>query len=874
MPLKLLLNAKHISKISIIRLCATLPTKQIKTFSDIFQECSYRQALNPGKQAHSRMIVSGFTPTIFVTNCLIQLYIRCSSLDYAHKVFDERPQRDVVSWNAMISGYAGCGEMGIAREFFEQMPERDIVSWNSMISGYLQNCDNGKAVDVFVEMGKAGGAFDRATLAVVLKLCAVFEDCDLGIQVHCLAVKMGFDSDVVTASALLGMYAKCKNLDDSLCTFKEMPEKNSVSWSAIIAGCVQNNQFIKGFELFKEMQGAGIGVSQSIYASVLRSCAGLYALRLGTQLHCHAVKNGYRPDVIVSTSALDMYAKCGSILDAQKLFNWMPKHNLQSYNALITGLVRNNLGIEAIEFFKLLLKSGIGFDQISLSGAFSACAAIKRGVEGLQVHGLAVKSTLKSNVCVANAILDMYGKCGGMVEAFWVFDEMEQRDAVSWNAIIAAHEQNGYEGETLYLFAAMLLSRMEPDEFTYGSVLKACASREALNSGMEIHGRIIKSGMGLHAFVGGALVDMYCKCGMMEEAEKVHCRTEQQTTVSWNAIVSGFSLQNQSENGLTFFSQMLEEGVKPDRFTYAAVLDSCANLATAELGRQIHAHIIKLELQSDVYICSTLVDMYSKCGNMQDSQLMFEKAPKRDFVTWNALICGYAQHGLGEEALKIFEAMKLNNLKPNHATFVSVLRACAHMGLVKEGLHYFDTMQTDYGLDPQLEHYSCLVDIIGRSGQIAKALKLIEEMPFEADAVTWRTLLNICKLHGNVEVGEKAASCILQLEPQDSSAYILLSNIYADSGMWGGVSKMRKLMRHNELKKEPGCSWIEVKDQVHAFLVGDKAHPRRKEIYEKLGLLIGEMKWVGYVPSVDFLLDEEADEEEQQGDLQTCMHNL
>ncbi|XP_028109078.1 pentatricopeptide repeat-containing protein At3g02330, mitochondrial [Camellia sinensis] len=850
---------------------ATVTQNTRKTFSHIFQECSDRRALNPGKQAHSRMIVSGFEPTIFVTNCLMQLYIKCYCVEYARRVFDQMPKRDTVSWNAMIFGYAGSGNMHVAQSIFDSMPERDMVSWNSIISGYVQNGNYQISIDIFLQMGRAGIVSDRTTFAVLLKACSGLENYNVGIQVHGLAIHMGFDHDVVTGSAIVDMYAKCKMLDESLRFFHEMPERNCVSWSAVIAGCVQNEEPVCGLELFKEMQKEGVGVSQSTYASVFRSCAGLSAASLGCQLHAHALKADFGSDIIVGTATLDMYAKCGSLLDARKLFNSLPNHNLQSYNAIIVGYARSDQGFEAFLIFRLLLKSGLGFDEISLSGALSACAVIKGHLEGRQVHGIAIKSTFWSNVCVANAILDLYGKCGGLMEAHFVFDEMERRDAVSWNSIIAAYGQNGIEEETLSLFVSMLQLRMEPDEFTYGSVLKACAGRVALNCGMEVHNRIIKSGMGFDLFVGSAIVDMYCKCSKVEEAEKLHNRMEEQTMVSWNAMISGFSLNEQSEEAQKFFSRMLEMGVKPDNFTYATVLDTCANLATIGLGKQIHVQIIKHELQSDVFISSTLVDMYSKCGNMQDSRLMFEKAPKRDFVTWNAMICGYAQHGHGEEALKIFEDMQLEGVKPNHATFVAILRACAHIGLVEKGLHYFHAMLSNHGLDPQLEHYACMVDILGRSGQVNDALKFILKMPFQADDVIWRTLLSICKMHGNVAVAEEAASSLLQLDPQDSSAYILLSNIYANAGMWDEVSKMRKMMKSSGLKKEPGCSWIEVKSELHMFLIGDKAHPRCKEVYENLDLLIAEMKWAGYVPDTDFVLKDEDIEHEQLEELISCL---
>nr|XP_043605912.1 pentatricopeptide repeat-containing protein At3g02330, mitochondrial [Erigeron canadensis]XP_043605913.1 pentatricopeptide repeat-containing protein At3g02330, mitochondrial [Erigeron canadensis] len=835
-----------------------------KTFSHIYEQCSHGKTLNHGKQAHANMIISGFVPTAYVTNCLIKMYIKCSNMDYAHKVFDKMPQRDTVSWNTMLSGYAGNGDMGMAQMMFDLIPDKDVVSWNSLVSGYSQNGSFWESVEVFIRIRREGVGLDAATCAAVLKACSGLEDCRLGVQIHSLVIRMGFLYDVVVGSATANMYAKSKMLKESIRFFDEMPFQNWVSWSTLIAGCAQNDEFFDALKLFKDMQKEGLGVSQSTYASLFRSCAGLSALRFGSQLHAHSLKMNFGSDIIVGTATLDMYAKSGMLCDAKKLFHKLLIHNLQSYNAIIIGCARVGEGFEALQLFRNLMKTDLGFDDISLSGAFSACAVTKSYITGVQLHGLTIKSMLQSNICVENAILDMYGKCGALAEARRVFDEMQVRDAVSWNAIIAAYEQNGKVDETLQLLVWMLSSGLEPDEFTFGSVLKACAALQSLNLGMEVHGRVIKSGMGLESFVGSALVDMYCKCAKVEDAEKLHERMEKQTMVSWNAIISGFSSHEQSEEAQKFFSQMLQIGIKPDNFTFATVLDTCANLATISLGRQIHGQIIKQEMQSDVFICSTLVDMYSKCGNMQDSRLMFEKSPNKDLVIWNAMICGYANHGRGNDAISVFESMKLNNVKPNLATFVSVLRACAHVGRVEEGSQYFNSMLIDYGLNPQLEHYSCMVDILGRSGQVNKAVDLINDMPMKADDVIWRTLLGICMLQKNVEVAEKAASSLLQLDPLDSSAYILLANIYSDAGMWEETKMIRKIMRRIGCKKEPGCSWTEVKSELHMFTAADKAHPICNEIYEKLDELICEMTRSGYVDDPSFIFNGNKVLEEQQ----------
>ncbi|VFQ97341.1 unnamed protein product [Cuscuta campestris] len=816
-----------------------------RTFSHIFQDCSSQRALFAGKQAHALMITSGFVPTVFVTNCLIQLYINCSCLHYADKVFDIMPQRDTVTWNAMISRYTMVGDLRKAEMAFGFMPNRDVISWNSMMSGYLQNGDHEKAVEVFVEMGKEDVAFDRTTFSVALKIISALDDLGLGLQVHGLVTKMSFNMDVTVGTAIVDMYSKCKRLDEAMCFFTEMSEKNSVSWSALIAGHVQNNQLVEGLELFKKMQNQELSVCQSTYASLFRSCAGLSYLSFGCQLHGHTLKTNFASDFIVGTSILDMYAKCSKLTEARKVFDLLPFRTLQSYNAMIVGYARGNKKFEALRLFQTLIKSGLGYNEIALSGVFSACAGAKALSEGVQFHALVIKTPFQSNISVANSVLDMYGKCEAPNEARRQFDEMEFRDAVSWNAIIAACEKNGLTEETLMLFFSMIQSKMEPDEFTYGSVLKVCAAKQALQRGMEIHSRILKSGLGFHSFIGSSLVDMYCKCGKLKEAERLHYRMDEQTIVSWNAIISGFSMHERSEEAQIFFSKMLcEDGVKPDNFTYATVLDICANMATVGLGKQIHAQIMKQDLLSDAYIISTLVDMYSKCGDLHDAKLAFEKAPKKDLVTWNAIICGSAQHGLAEDALQIFGRMEQAGILPNHSTFLAVLRACVHMGLVEKGLSYFNMMEK-YGLEHQMEHFSCMVEILGRAGRASDALKLIRDMPFMADDVTWRTLLSTCKMNVNVEVAEVAANSLLQIDPMDSSTYVLLCNVYANAGMWERVAGIRKEMRFGCLKKEPGCSWIEVNSEVHMFYVGDKAHPRCTDIYTNLDLLITEMKLAG-----------------------------
>ncbi|KAJ4786462.1 Pentatricopeptide repeat-containing protein [Rhynchospora pubera] len=818
-------------------------------FSQIFQQYAETGAHLSGRSAHARMLTSGFVPTTHVLNCLMHMYVKCSDLDHAHKVFDRMPCRDLVSWNTVIAGNANNGSMQMARKLFDKMPQRDAISWNSIISGYSQKQNLSESIDLFLEMIHSESSPDRTTFAIILKLCSSLKNFNLGIQVHVLVTKSGFDLDVVTGSSLLDMYAKCGYLYDAVQLFREMPNKNHVSWSALIAGCIQNENYIYGLNLFILMQRSGYGTNQSAYASVFHSCAELSSLTLGQEIHAHAIKNNFEYDIVVGTAIVDMYANCGSFDCALRVLWSFHKPAIPTWNAMLVGFARNAYGLEAVQLFRLMVRSNGGFNDITLSGVLSACAEIKASLPGSQIHSIIVKCGFNSNVCVANALLDFYGKCKRLLEASCVFQEMGTRDLVSWNAIIASLEQNGQPVGTLVCFNNMIRLGLElglvPNNFTYGSVIKACIGLKSLNYGVTVHGKVIKSGLGFDTFLGCSLVDMYCKCGMIGEALKLHERIGTRQLVSWNAILAGFSAQKQSKEAQTLFLKMLESGLKPDNFTYATVLSSCADLGTAGLGRQIHAQILKKSMVGDVYVASTLMDMYAKCGNLKDTLSIFDRMPERDLVTWNAIVCGYASHGHGWEAISMFERMQGDNVEPNHATFVSILRACGHIGLYDAGMRYFDLMRNRYSLEPQLEHYTCMVDIVGRSKGPFEALKIINNIPFEPDAIIWRTLLSvskICKGHAaELPIAELAAQQVLQKEPEDSSAYLLLLHIYGELGEWGKVSRVRKLIRENGLKKEPGCSWIEVTGEMHTFVAGDVNHPRIEELHEVLCMLVGEM---------------------------------
>lgn len=466
-----------------------------------------------------------------------------------------------------------------------------------------------------------------------------------------------------------------------------------------------------------------------------------------------------------------------------------------------------------------------------------------------------------------------------------LFDEMPGRDVTSWNTIIAAYEQQGCGEEASRLFCQLICAGVRPNHFTFASVLSASAGLLDVEQGKQLHAYIIRIGFLSNMFVGSALVDTYAKCGSIDDAREVfdqmpvrdvlcwntmiagysqygnieiaHLLFEkmpQRNEVSWNTMIAGFAQQGQAEEALGLFCQMREAGLKPDQYTLASVLSCWASLAALEHGRQGHGHIIRIGYEIKIPVQNALVAMYAKCGIIRDARRVFNKMPVRDVVSWNSLIDGCAQHGFGKEALQLFEQMQQIGLKPNHITFLVVLTACSHAGLVDEGRFYFDCMNRDRCITPTTAHYACMIDLLGRAGRLNEAEDFIRKMAVEPDGRVWAALLGACRIHGDIKLGIHAAECLLEWEPQASATYVLLSNIHAAAGQWDAVARVRKLMKDRGVKKKPGCSWIDVKNRVHAFRVEDRFHPQTTEIYAMLEKLTLQLKDAGYVPDTNFVL--------------------
>ena len=806
---------------------------RLRQYSGMLRTCASKGDLNEGKAIHGQVIKSGINPDSHLWNSLVNVYAKCGSANYACKVFGEIPERDVVSWTALIAGFVA--------------------------EGYGSG-----AVNLFCEMRREGVGANEFTYATALKACSMCLDLEFGKQVHAEAIKVGDFSDLFVGSALVDLYAKCGEMVLAERVFLCMPKQNAVSWNALLNGFAQMGDAEKVLNLFCRMTGSEINFSKFTLSTVLKGCANSGNLRAGQIVHSLAIRIGCELDEFISCCLVDMYSKCGLAGDALKVFVRIEDPDVVSWSAIITCLDQKGQSREAAEVFKRMRHSGVIPNQFTLASLVSAATDLGDLYYGESIHACVCKYGFEYDNTVCNALVTMYMKIGFVQDGCRVFEATTNRDLISWNALLSGFHDNETCDTGLRIFNQMLAEGFNPNMYTFISILRSCSSLSDVDLGKQVHAQIVKNSLDGNDFVGTALVDMYAKNRFLEDAETIFNRLIKRDLFAWTVIVAGFAQDGQGEKAVKCFIQMQREGVKPNEFTLASSLSGCSRIATLDSGRQLHSMAIKAGQSGDMFVASALVDMYAKCGCVEDADVVFDGLVSRDTVSWNTIICGYSQHGQGGKALKSFEAMLDEGTVPDEVTFMGILSACSHMGLIEEGKKHFNSLSKIYGITPTIEHYACMVDILGRAGKFDEVESFIEEMKLTSNVLIWETVLGACKMHGNIEFGERAAMKLFELEPEIDSNYILLSNMFAAKGMWDDVTNVRALMSTRGVKKEPGCSWVEVNGQVHVFLSHDGSHPKIREIHLKLQDLHQKLMSVGYTPNTDHVLHNVSDREKQE----------
>ncbi|XP_052191059.1 pentatricopeptide repeat-containing protein At2g33680 isoform X1 [Diospyros lotus] len=681
-----------------------------------------------------------------------------------------------------------------------------------------------------------------------------------GRALHAHITQAGSSSCIYIANSLVNLYAKCKHLADAKLVFEEIQHKDVVSWNCLINGYSQVGDPTASssiMELFKRMLSAESNTlpNAHTFAGVFTAVPSLPdPLGAGQQAHVLAIKTASSGDVFVGSSLLNMYSKLGLVSDARKLFDRMPERNSVSWAAMISGYAIQRLTPETLGLFKLMMGSAKeGVNEFVLTSVLSAFTLPELIQNGKQLHCLAVKNGLISIVSVGNALVTMYAKCGGLDDALQTFELLSDKNAVTWSAMITGFAHCGNSDEALELFSKMHVSGMMPSEFTLVGVLNACSDLGTAGEAKQVHAYVIKVGFESQIYIMTALVDMYAKCGYLVDARKGFGCLEQPDIVLWTSMIGGYVQNGESEEALNLFCQMQNKGLLPNELTIVSVTKACSNLAALQQGKQIHACIIKYGFNIEVPTGSALSTMYGKCGSFEDGNIIFRRMLVRDVVTWNSMISALHQNGHGNEALELFEEMLFEGTKPDYVTFINVLSACSHMGLVERGWVYFRMMYNEFGILPRVEHYACMVDILSRAGRLDEAKELIESTPTGHGQCLWRILLSACRNYRNYDLGAYAGEKLMELGSLESSAYVLLCSIYTALGRRDDVERIRRMMNLRGVNKEPGCSWIELKTQVHVFVVGDQMHPQIKEVRSKVQRLFKLMKDEDYQPSSGLL---------------------
>lgn len=530
----------------------------------------------------------------------------------------------------------------------------------------------------------------------------------------------------------------------------------------------------------------------AVYASLLRRCSHLRTLSHGRRVHALILTCGHMGDTFLGNLLVQMYGSCGAMAEAASVFSSMPKKNVYSWNLLIGAYIQNGQGILVPPLYRHMQQKGVIPDQVTFVSTLSAFSGPSDLVEGQWMHVCMQWCGFECDAVAGTALLNMYGKCGSLQNALKMFNRILEKNVISWNAMFAVYTQHGQEKEALQLFQCMEMKGIIPNKVTFITLLPACTSQADIAEGKRMHVRILHDAFESGVNLENALLDMHGKCGALELACSVFTAMPERDVISWNVMVEAYIQQGENEEAFYLLKQMQEEGALPDEVSCISVLSACVNEAALAEGKRLHSRLVCGRFESDVIVGTALVNMYAKCGNLEGAHRTFDTMPHKNVVSWNAMIGAYAQHGLSNICLFLFQEMLLEGIVPTDSTYFSVLFACSHTGLLNEGCHWFHFMISNHGIKPTVEHFNCMVDLLGRAGQLDEGEALLCSMSCQPSAASWAALLSGCKMHSDVDRGIHIIEHVIRTNPESAAPYVSLSNIYAAVGRWDEAEKIQQ----------------------------------------------------------------------------------
>ncbi|ESQ32279.1 hypothetical protein EUTSA_v10005537mg [Eutrema salsugineum] len=690
-----------------------------------------------------------------------------------------------------------------------------------------------------------------------LKLLSLLRECTNAKSLrqvkllHQRILAVGLQSDVVLCKSLINVYFACKDHCSARLVFEKIDVQSDVYlWNSLVSGYAKNSMFHEALEVFRRLLNCTICVSDSYtYPNVIKAYGALGREFHGRMIHSLLVKSGHVCDVVVASSLVGMYAKFNLFENSVQVFDEMPERDVASWNTVISSFYQSGEAEKALELFGSMESSGFEPNSVSLTVAISACSRLLCLERGREIHRKYVKKGFESDEYVNSALVDMYAKCGCLEMAREVFQQMPRKSLVAWNSMIRGHVAKGDSKSCVELLNRMIIEGTRPSQATLTSILMACSRSWNVLHGKSVHGYVIRSIVDPDIYFDCSLIDLYFKFGEVKLAETVFAKTQKAVVESWNVMISGYVSVGNWFKAIEVFDQIVSVGVKPDVVTLTSVLPACSQLAALEKGKRIHLIIKESRLQTDELLMNALLDMYSKCGDVKEASRIFKSIRVKDVVSWTVMISAYGSHGQPREALYHFDEMQKFGVKPDEVTFLAMLSACGHAGFIDEGVKLFNQMRSKYGIEPSIEHYSCLIDILGRAGRLLEAYDILQQKPETRDnAELLRTLFSACCLHRDYSLGDRIARLLVEKYPDDASTYTVLLNLHASGESWDAARLIRLKMKEMRLKKKPGCCWIVINEQLWHFFAEDMCHPHSDNIYECLALLSGHME-AGHVSS-------------------------
>ncbi|XVF56247.1 hypothetical protein PTKIN_Ptkin06aG0103500 [Pterospermum kingtungense] len=645
------------------------------------------------------------------------------------------------------------------------------------------------------------------------------------------------------ASSLITLYAHFTDLESAVLVFKSLKHPDTIAWNLIIKSHVDFAYPDKALLLYRNMRKQNVKHDRFTFPIINRAVLSSASADANTAKvnHCVAVKMGFGFDLYFGNTMVEVYGKCGCFTDAFKLFDEIFERDLVTWTSIISGCFCEGDNVRAFTLFNKM-RMEMQPNSVTLIVLLQGCSQWGALVGGRLMHGYAIRSGVLVDGLVQNSVLKMYTKMGSVEEVETFFTEIRQRDTVSWNTLISYYSLRGDVGEVADRFCKMQ-HEVKVSTQTLTLVISAFAKSGDLSQGEKLHCCAIK--LGLHDDVfQTSLLDFYAKCGMLKNSVLLFRRISSRNSIAWSAMLSGYIQNGFFMEAIALFKEMQAAGLHPGAEILGNIVNACIHLGGLQTGKEIHGYSIRNMFHGHekegtfVELETSILNMYIRCGSISSARTCFSRMLVKDIVAWTSMIEGYGIHGLGSDALDLFDQMLEEGVTPNGVTFLSLLAACSHSGLVSEGCNVFHSMKWRFHIEPDLDHYTCMVDLLGRAGKLKEALATIMKMMAFPDSRIWGALLAASRVHGHRKLGEYAAQQLLELEPDNVGYHTLLSNVQASTGRWAEVEEVRRAMFGKDLKKQPGWSYIEENGHIHCFVSGDKSHNDVHRIYQVLACLI------------------------------------